>query len=59
MFSNFKARASKIGSWSAVWLVPLVALLIGVWLIYDYYSSRGRKSSSIRRRLTASRQARP
>lgn len=41
MFSNFKARASKIGSWSAVWLVPLVALLIGVWLIYDYYSSRG------------------
>ena len=36
-----KARASKIGSWSAVWLVPLVALLIGVWLIYDYYSSRG------------------
>jgi len=36
-----RAGRSRQTSLSPVWIVPIVALLIGVWLVYDNLSSRG------------------
>ncbi len=26
---------------SPVWIVPIIAALLGLWLVYKYYSARG------------------
>ncbi|MBF8222134.1 intermembrane transport protein PqiB [Halomonas sp. 328] len=36
-----RARVSAQARISPIWIVPLVALMIGAWLIYDNYTSRG------------------
>lgn len=36
-----EARVVKRERWSLVWLVPLLALLIGAWLVYHTLSERG------------------
>ncbi|WP_447528615.1 intermembrane transport protein PqiB [Vreelandella sp. TE19] len=36
-----RARASRQTRLSPIWIVPIVALVIGLWLVYDNYTSRG------------------
>ncbi|MCK2183300.1 intermembrane transport protein PqiB [Halomonas getboli] len=36
-----RARATRQAPLSPIWIVPIVALLIGAWLVYDSYLSRG------------------
>ncbi|RTR06357.1 intermembrane transport protein PqiB [Halomonas nitroreducens] len=36
-----RARATPQAPLSPIWIVPIVALLIGAWLVYDNYLSRG------------------
>jgi len=35
------ARATKASSWSPIWILPIVAVLIGAWLVMDDYLSTG------------------
>jgi len=35
------ATVTHIKRWSPVWLVPLVALAIGLWMVFAHYSSQG------------------
>lgn len=34
-------RREKMSNWSAIWILPLVALAIGVWLLWRAYSMAG------------------
>lgn len=36
-----RARATPQARFSPIWIVPIVALLIGAWLVWDNYRSRG------------------
>jgi paraquat-inducible protein B len=36
-----RARATSQRRLSPIWVVPIVAMLIGLWLVYDNYRSRG------------------
>ncbi|MBB3140685.1 intermembrane transport protein PqiB [Halomonas organivorans] len=36
-----RARATRQAPLSPIWIVPIVALLIGAWLVYDSYLGRG------------------
>ncbi|WP_249976941.1 intermembrane transport protein PqiB [Vreelandella olivaria] len=36
-----RAKASPQTRLSPIWIVPLVAVIIGLWLVYDNYTSRG------------------
>ncbi|MDR5865657.1 intermembrane transport protein PqiB [Halomonas koreensis] len=36
-----RARTGRQAPLSPIWIVPIVALLIGAWLVYDSYLSRG------------------
>lgn len=36
-----KAKKSRQTRLSPIWVVPIVAIAIGLWLVYDNYSSRG------------------
>lgn len=36
-----RARTTRQARLSPIWIVPIVALLIGAWLVYDNYASRG------------------
>lgn len=36
-----KARPSPQSRISPIWIVPFVAIIIGLWLVYDNYTSRG------------------
>ncbi|MDL4863469.1 intermembrane transport protein PqiB, partial [Halomonas elongata] len=36
-----RAHTSRQARLSPIWIVPIVALLIGAWLVYDNYASRG------------------
>ncbi|WP_163557291.1 intermembrane transport protein PqiB [Halomonas sp. NO4] len=36
-----RARPTPQSRLSPIWIVPLVAILIGLWLVYDNYRSRG------------------
>lgn len=35
-------KSSKVSLLSVVWFIPLLAIVTGIWLIYDYYQSIGR-----------------
>lgn len=39
--SDIRANVSARSNLSAIWLVPLVALAIGVWMLFEYISSTG------------------
>ncbi|GGD74864.1 intermembrane transport protein PqiB [Lacimicrobium alkaliphilum] len=39
--NSSSARLEQASSWSKVWLVPLVALGIGIWMIYTELSQQG------------------
>ncbi|RAH36756.1 intermembrane transport protein PqiB [Halomonas sp. SL1] len=39
--NEHRARATRQAPLSPIWIVPIVALLIGAWLVYDSYLSRG------------------
>lgn len=36
-----RAKSSPQTRLSPIWIVPIVAVIIGIWLVYDNYSSRG------------------
>lgn len=36
-----KAKPSRQTRLSPIWIVPIVAIIIGLWLVYDNYTSRG------------------
>lgn len=36
-----KAKTSRQTRLSPIWIVPIVAIAIGLWLVYDNYASRG------------------
>lgn len=36
-----RAKPSPQARFSPIWIVPIVAILIGLWLVYDNYRSRG------------------
>jgi len=36
-----RAKPSPQARFSPIWIVPIVAILIGMWLVYDNYRSRG------------------
>ncbi|NYS61544.1 intermembrane transport protein PqiB [Vreelandella salicampi] len=36
-----RAKPSPQARLSPIWIIPLVAILIGMWLVYDNYTSRG------------------
>ncbi|SHL95422.1 intermembrane transport protein PqiB [Vreelandella subglaciescola] len=36
-----RAKASTQARLSPIWIIPLIAIAIGMWLIYDNYTSRG------------------
>ncbi|MFC2992826.1 intermembrane transport protein PqiB [Halomonas tibetensis] len=36
-----KAKPSPQARFSPIWIVPIVAIVIGMWLVYDNYRSRG------------------
>ncbi len=38
---SHRAQATPQARLSPIWIVPLVAILIGAWLVYDNYRSRG------------------
>lgn len=38
---SHRAHATPQARLSPIWIVPLVAILIGAWLVYDNYRSRG------------------
>lgn len=38
---SHRAHAAPQARFSPIWIVPLVAILIGAWLVYDNYRSRG------------------
>ncbi|NHB88962.1 intermembrane transport protein PqiB [Photorhabdus tasmaniensis] len=36
-----QARIDKIKSWSPVWIVPIVTVLIGAWILFYHFSHQG------------------
>ncbi|GAA0367372.1 intermembrane transport protein PqiB [Bowmanella denitrificans] len=36
-----QARVEPVTSWSKVWLIPLIALGVGVWMVYQQLSQQG------------------
>ena len=39
--NQVEARVGSRLNFSTVWLVPIVALVIGIWMIYSHYAGRG------------------
>lgn len=35
------AQVRRIRQWSPIWVVPLAAVLIGIWMLYNYYQQQG------------------
>ena len=35
------AKVSKLKSWSPVWVIPIVTLLIGAWIMFYHFSHQG------------------
>ncbi|TBL27594.1 MCE family protein, partial [Klebsiella oxytoca] len=36
-----QAKINKLKSWSPVWIIPLVTLSIGAWILYYHFSHQG------------------
>nr|WP_298414458.1 intermembrane transport protein PqiB [uncultured Halomonas sp.] len=41
MSEAHRAQRQRTSRLSPIWIIPLVAVLIGLWLVYDNYASRG------------------
>lgn len=39
--ASVQARVRKITQWSPIWIVPVVAVLIGGWMLYHTYKNQG------------------
>lgn len=39
--SAVQAKVRKISQWSPIWIVPVVAVLIGSWMLFHTFSNRG------------------
>ena len=39
--ATVKAGVSRVGKFHSIWLVPIVAFLIGVWMVWAHYASQG------------------
>jgi paraquat-inducible protein B len=38
---QFSAQVSRIKQWSPIWVVPIAAVLIGIWMLYNHYQQQG------------------
>ncbi len=36
-----EAHISKLKSWSPVWIIPIITILIGAWILFYHYSNQG------------------
>ncbi|KLN97416.1 intermembrane transport protein PqiB [Moellerella wisconsensis] len=36
-----EAKVSKLKSWSPVWIIPIVTILIGAWILFYHFSHQG------------------
>ena len=41
MAEQISARIRPIRQWSPIWVVPLAAILIGIWMLYNHYQQQG------------------
>ena len=41
MTDDLVALPGENNRWSPIWVVPLVALLLGIWMLYDHLSNQG------------------
>ncbi len=41
MAEQHSAQVRRIRQWSPIWVVPLAAVLIGVWMLYNHYQQQG------------------
>lgn len=39
--SAIQAKVRKISQWSPIWIVPVIAVLIGCWMLFHTFSNRG------------------
>ncbi|MGQ7949213.1 MlaD family protein, partial [Providencia huashanensis] len=39
--SQANAKVSKLKSWSPVWVIPIVTVLIGAWVLFYHFSNQG------------------
>lgn len=42
VMSQKLAKIMKVDRISAIWIIPIVTLLIGIWMIYSHFAERGR-----------------
>jgi len=41
MASNKLAKSLKINRISAVWIIPIITLIMGVWMVYAHFADQG------------------
>lgn len=41
MTQQQSAKVSRIKQWSPIWVVPIAAVLIGMWMLYNHYQQQG------------------
>lgn len=41
MTQQHSAKVSPIKQWSPIWVVPVAAVLIGLWMLYNHYQQQG------------------
>ena len=41
MTQQLSAKVSRIKQWSPIWVVPIAAVLIGIWMLYNHYQQQG------------------
>lgn len=41
------AKVTKISRWSPIWIVPIVTILVGVWVIYSHFADQGKSFTLI------------
>ncbi len=41
MTQQTSAKVNRIKQWSPIWVVPIAAVLIGIWMLYNHYQQQG------------------
>lgn len=41
MTQQHSAQVSRIKQWSPIWVVPIAAVLIGIWMLFNHYQQQG------------------
>ncbi|CAM5196478.1 hypothetical protein [Alishewanella longhuensis] len=36
-----QAKVKNIRQWSPIWVVPLAAMLIGIWMLFNHFQQQG------------------